>query len=128
VRLDLPPRPVTSADVDGFRDRLLERSKGTREERYAQEMAENIDAAEVFPAHDELLVDDVGNLWVQEFQTWDLRVPRTWHIFEPDGRYLGPLTTPTGFVLHDVRDNRAVGRWNDEFDVEHVRVYRIEKP
>lgn len=128
VRLDLPPRPVTDADVDGFRDRLLERSKGTREERFAQEMAENIEAADVFPPHDELLVDDLGNLWVQEFQPWDLRVPRTWHVFDPNGRYLGPLTTPSGFFLYQVRDHHAIGRWNDEFDVEHVRVYRIEKP
>lgn len=104
IRLPVPPRPVTAADVT----------------------AENVITAPVFPAHGELRVDDRNHLWVAEYRTWVDRGETPWHVFDPEGHYLGQVLMPGGFYVHQIVDDRVVGRHTDAEGLETARVYRIE--
>jgi hypothetical protein len=50
-----------------------------------------------------------------------------WTIYDPEGRVLARLIVPERFSPFDIGDDWVLGRELDEFDVEHVRLYRIAK-
>jgi hypothetical protein len=126
IRLDVPLRPITDADKDRFVAAIRERVRGTREEASLERRFADAEVASHFPAHFDILVDDRNHVWVQDYQGWLERVPRTWYVFEPEGAYLGALELPAGFDVHHIAQGKVVGRWTDEYDVEYVRVYAIE--
>lgn len=106
-------------------DEVLERIRRDFETGYV---------AELLPAYSGMLLDDGGNLWVEEFR-WVGMVsrppdpgPASWSVFDPDGIWLGNVTTPAGFILDEVTEDRALGFMVDDFDVKEVWVYGLEKP
>jgi len=125
VRFDLPARQVTASDVEGFKERWLATMAGSPQVGFMGQYLANATAADYFPAHDNVVVDDEGRIWVEEYLPGGLRVTGTWHLFDRDGRYLGVVQTPVGFTLFQVANGKAVGRWTDEDGVEFVRVYRV---
>ena len=127
VRLDAPLRPVTEQDQEDYKAASIERVRGTREEQIMERMIVGSIFPAHFPAHYELMVDDAGNLWVQDYQPFGAEIPRMWSVFDRRGRYLGPVEVPAGFTVHHIGDRFVTGRWTDEMDVEYVRVYAIEK-
>ena len=50
---------------------------------------------------------------------------RGWGLFDVDGRWLGSLSLPPRFRLTDVEEDRILGVWRDELDVERVREYQL---
>ena len=86
-------------------------------------------AAAVYPAHDQLLVDETGAIWLRE----DIgprrgrEEPRRWVILGADGVWHGTITTPARFEVHQVTADRVIGVWRDDFDVEHLRIHRLER-
>lgn len=125
VRLDVEPDAVTQPHRDAWVDMLVRSNPDTPEERLRESMGE-IESPPRFPYHGELAVDDRGHLWVSEYAVLGGRAPTRWFVFDEEGRYLGPITMPAGFDLHEVRGDRVLGRWTDEVGVEYVSVYRIE--
>lgn len=73
-----------------------------------------------------LLVDDTGHLWVQEVPRPGNRQQR-WGVFTPDGRLQTWLVMPERFRPTHVAPDAVVGVWQDEDDVEHVRVYGLTR-
>ncbi|MGH7470187.1 MAG: hypothetical protein ACRENP_19750 [Longimicrobiales bacterium] len=128
IRLDRPNRPVTERDRNLSRDSALARYRGTRQEAAYNQMLANTQYAAAFPAHFELMVDALGNLWVQDYQQFQLRIPRLWSVFDSAGRFLGDVEMPGGFRLYQIGADFVLGRWQDDLDVEYIRVHRIEKP
>jgi hypothetical protein len=130
VRLDRPAAPITASFVREYVDRLIERARSQRpgSEQILQRMYADAVHPATLPAHYEILVDDAGNLWVQDYRPFDERVERVWSVFDPDGRFLGDITAPAGFTVHHIGDDFVLGRWTDDLDVEYVLVYRLEKP
>jgi hypothetical protein len=90
--------------------------------------------AEVLPAYSDLIEDADGNLWVEHFRMAFGRVqgpdrrPTRWSVFDPNGRWLGEVEVPASFVVSSITSDKVLGFWQDEFDVEHVRVYALIKP
>lgn len=125
IRLELDPRPVTPADRDAWLDMIIESNPGTPEERF-REMLGELESPPYFPRHGEILVDDREHLWVDDYAVPGERAPSRWSVFDPEGRYLGQVTTPAGFIVHEIAGDRVLGRWQDEFGVEHIHVYRID--
>ena len=144
IRRAWTPIKVSKEDLDNYRFGFVnapdERGgtsdswKAFREKRYGETMF-----AETFPAHGSMRVDRVGNLWVQENRRpareaqpsrfYDAgSTPIEWSVFNPDGRWLGQVTTPAKVWVFDIGDNYITGLWRDEFDVEHARVYPLIKP
>ena len=52
----------------------------------------------------------------------------TWDVFDPTGRWLGPVRMPTGLRITDIGSDYVLGVWRDADDVEHVRMYELVKP
>jgi hypothetical protein len=91
------------------------------------------------PAFGRLEVDRAGNLWALEpvppkdvprnsrFHDTTAR-PQEWSVFDPTGRWLGQVKTPGNFWVFDIGADYIAGLWRDDLDVEHVRVYALQKP
>jgi len=138
IRWRSPPRAVTAADRAAyaeFRARVLE------DEPFMRDVLEPLDdfpAPEHRPAFLDLIVDDEGNLWAREYpveiggyptndQVDPSDPPDVWHVFDPEGRLLGPVEMPRGFELHGVHGGYAIGVAVDDLDVERVQLYPIDR-
>lgn len=73
----------------------------------------------------------MNNMWVRQYRYESAFDPKplenAWWIFDPTGIWLGTVHTPERFTLMDVTRNHIVGVFRDEADVEHVRLYRLNK-
>lgn len=81
------------------------------------------------PAYTDLLIDTEGHIWAgahQPFATFRQQ-PRSWEIFDPDGRWLGALETPAGFTVYEVGTNYILGVFADSLGVEHVQVLDLTR-
>lgn len=85
----------------------------------------------------DFLVDDQGFFWVRDYDPKIHAVPYgglqsagsggQWRILDRDGNDVTSITVPDDFEPRSVDGDRLVGVRRDEFDVESVRVYRIER-
>ena len=118
------PRPVTSQleaqawdSVTGF---MFLRGRATRANRA------NIPFSETVPAFGSLFVDDLGNLWVQDFAPPG-DPTATWAVFDSTGVWLGTVRTPDGVRVWQIGEDFLLGTWKDELDVEYVGRWDLEK-
>jgi hypothetical protein len=122
-------RPVTPADIDRYKQLLQKDVEESKEPFLRQMLARSLadmPFPETMPAHGEIRADRAGNLWVSDFQVTTEDAGR-WTVFDPQGRMLGAVATPPRFQLHDIGADYVVGVWKDELDVEHVRMFSLEK-
>jgi hypothetical protein len=82
--------------------------------------------AESIPLFRSAFVDGDQRLWVSEWP-WpsELRPPRRWSVFSPEGFWLGDLEAPDGVRIVDSRREIVLGIWRDELDVEYVQLHRV---
>ncbi|TVP60112.1 MAG: hypothetical protein EA351_00950 [Gemmatimonadales bacterium] len=125
VRLDAQPDPVVQADRDAWIQAMVESNPNTPEE-VLRDLIGEIDSPPHFPHHGPLLVDDSDHLWVRDYPRGTPIEAGILYVFDPAGAYLGSVPVPAGLVVHEIRGDRLLGRWMDEFEVQHVVVYRIE--
>jgi hypothetical protein len=102
-----------------------------------EDLARGRQFAEDLPRFSNLLTDRTGNVWLRHYQvshgattahhrpTYD--GPSTWSVVAPDGRWLGEVTTPADFTVFEIGRDHVLGMHRDEFDVEYVRVYALDK-
>lgn len=108
IRLDLDPRPVTQADRDAWMDMLIESNPDTTAERFRRMWGE-LESPPYFPRHGRILGDDREHLWVDDYPVPGKRAPSRWSVFDPEGRYLGEVSTPAGFIVHQCRGRPRAG-------------------
>jgi hypothetical protein len=125
LRLDHENLPVTQVDIDTYIADRMERARPERRQIY-RTMYDNMPFPEFMPAFGDLFVDAGGNLWVGVYRRPGDEQPR-WHVFDPGGAYLGIVETPQRFRIFEIGEDYLLGRWTDEYDVEHVRVYGLVK-
>jgi hypothetical protein len=77
-------------------------------------------------AFDDLIAESGGNLWVKATPTAGAPSDR-WIVFAPDGTATAQVDVPTGLELLYVDETHMLAKWTDEFDVEFVRSYRVER-
>lgn len=130
-RIDRPRRLIPATELAAQRQQLTAQLA-----QLPLPMADAIASAladagipQVYPAHDRILVDDRGSIWLREDigPRRGTTEARHWDILDRQGRWLGVVTTPPRFDLHQVTDSRLVGIWRDEHDVEHLRVHRLKR-
>ncbi len=113
------PDRSSSASDDVLREIFPER---------ATLLEEMIPSGRDLPEVSRLLVDDVGNVWVQRWR--HLREGPDqggeWSVFNPAGVLIAAVGTPDRFRVDQVWEGRVVGVWRDELDREFVRVYRLD--
>jgi hypothetical protein len=73
-----------------------------------------------------LLGDQEGNVWMEDFGV-DYRFPPSFRVVSADGAWLGRVRAPERFQLLAVGGGRVLGVHWDEFDVQTVAVYTIER-
>ena len=142
VRWPGEPRPVTAGDRGRY--------STARQEFFSRVPSDHPEARFLFPALDDypevpthkplfdrLLLDDQGGIWVRlhpqdSFGLFDLRLPEpmffteTWTVFDSTGIWLGDVTLPDRFELHDIERDQLLGVARDSLDTETVQVLQIE--
>jgi hypothetical protein len=93
------------------------------------------------PAISDLRVDTQGNIWLQLFhmlrresQTRARQNAHSigaeagrWIVLDHQGRLLGSVLTPVDLEITDIGDDYLLGWQADQYGVQHVRLYRLEK-
>ncbi len=129
VRRPLATRAVTPADIERFKEARLKQAAEVRGGRFRQMQEKSLAAMsypETMPAYGRIQADRAGNLWVSEFQVTP-EDPGKWTVFDPEGRMLGTVSTPARFRVFDIGEDYVLGVWKDELDVDHVRMFPLEK-
>jgi hypothetical protein len=127
VRRDQPNLQVTAEDIERYKEERLADAGGDGPPRdFLEQSLAHMPFPEQFPAHASLIVDAVGNLWVEEYLRPGVERP-LWTVFDSGGRMLGVVETPERFTIHQIGRDFVLGRWTDEMDVEHVRLYELIK-
>ncbi len=127
-RLDRPPIEVLSTDRSTYSSVVGRQMAGTGREAQMDTTLEASVFADTFPAYDRILVDDVGNVWVRDFQWFDLGSGRQWSVFDPTGRFLGSVRTPTRLQIFQIGPDFILARMVDNRGREAVYVYGLIKP
>lgn len=135
------PTPVTSDDVQRYRDESLNRGAGEevppqiRTQRLA--ILDGMMYPEHHPAFDRIMLDRAQNLWVERNDPTNPREagwgsmresPTNWDVFDQEGTWLGQVDLPARFWVWEIGDRYVAGVSKDDVDVERVAVYNIMKP
>lgn len=136
-RLPWPfPADEVPESAKGQEERVVTWSNGAKEvERY--------DYPSHFPRGARFLVDQDENLWVMRYPRFkepryssDLDSPyiyrveaegAEWRVLNPTGEVIAEVHTPGGFFLWEIGVDYVLGTVKDEYDVEEVRLYRLER-
>ena len=129
IRLLEPRNEVTEAEfrtaIDRRVDRMVEGAASASVERAIRRAYDDVDPPDTEPTFQSLIVDDEGWLWAQTYQeSSDDAV--TWLLFDPDGRGRGSVVMPEDLSVSSISRDYVLGVWRDEFDVEYVRLHRID--
>ncbi len=117
------PRMVTSEERDAWAEWAEERWARLPPEVLAWRLA--MPFPETLPAHDDIVADSEGNLWVARYA-----LPgeaQTWDVYGPEGRLIARVATPAGGTVMEIGPDYVLGVWSDEVEVEQVRMYRLTK-
>lgn len=143
IRAPWTPVPVRASDREAYRQFLTglgAEGGGPVDPRLAAQRLRLLEATEFarhLPAYQQLIVDRERNVWVSEaraerFVTQGFaRVPSAptpWRVFDRQGIWLGTVTMPARFRPMDIGREFVLGLWRDADDVEHVRLYRLDRP
>jgi hypothetical protein len=79
-------------------------------------------------------VDADGNIWLHAYPRSG-EDPQSAQVFSPEGRWLGEVAVPAGLkrvnelepAPLEIGADYVLGVWQDEADVDHVRLYRLAK-
>ncbi len=126
IRRDTPNQAVTAADIDRFIETEVADIEDANDRRDRRELYQEMDIPETMPAYGDLKLDDLGNLWVADYDP-DPDADLRWTVFDPDGRMLGQVVLPSGLDIKQIGDDFVLAVWRDEFDVEHVRLYELSR-
>jgi len=123
------PRAPTAAEIGEVRARMAEAIEGQANPFVAQfrDAYQNVKFPETMEAFGNLVVDHAGHLWVAETSAF-ADSARRWSVFDPDGVWLGDVTTPPRLNVQEIGADYVLGNATDELDVERVLLYRLVKP
>ncbi len=123
-RRDEPNRTVTQEMKDEYRDTGL----GSDVLAEAAPVIASMPIPDTMPAYETFIVDDNGSLWVENYTYVSSDEQPSWAVFREDGRYLGDVDTPLGTQVTHIGDDFVLVIWEDELEVQQVRMYELIKP
>ena len=132
VRRDHEVIVRTAAHLDAYiEDRVIrepERVQAARR-RTLRQRYEGIPLPETHPAFVTAIADVLDHLWVQEYRLpGEGDADPEWTIFDPEGRVLGLVETPTVLTdIYEIGEDYILGRATDELGVEYVRVWPLSR-
>jgi hypothetical protein len=127
IRLAVEPQEVRPGDYEFLRDEAMASVRSDFQRQTEGESWDAMPRHETFPAFHSLMADDSGNLWVRDYL-----VPSDdrslWTVFDREGTALGKVETPAGLQIFEIGDDYVLGVWEDELEVEWLRLHALEKP
>ena len=87
---------------------------------------EDLPTGTTFPAVAALLIDNDGNLWVEEFPIDSMSIGRWW-IFDPDGKLVAEAKMPQKFRPTNIGSDYVLGVKRDSLDIERVQLHGLRK-
>lgn len=137
VRRMMDPRPTDRADLRAWVDEWIERAHVPADERgEMRDRMLQLSFAPEMPAFRSMAADSEGNLWVEDWVGVGVR-QGSFSVFRTDGAWLGSVTIPEGLSEDrisyydqtiEIGPDYLLGVWTDEYGVDQVRLYRLEKP
>jgi len=127
VRTGRTPDAITERHLDAlFERQLAAMPDELRAERQAAGRNRDLPHGPFVPPYAEITTDLAGNLWVADYPD-PTKPAGGWTIYDPEGRVLARLIVPERFRPFDIGEDWVLGGELDEFDIDHVRLYRIAK-
>lgn len=138
VRWGGAPPPVNGADLEAYRSWYLGRARaaGALDAETEARLSERLMGPlhpELRPAVSNLLVDDEGNVWLEEFRWVDPAEvppeprPATWNVFGPEGGWIARVQVPAGLLVTDVADGLVYGVAVGAEGTRTARVYPLQR-
>jgi hypothetical protein len=126
LRLDQKTRQFTPRHHQLYVEVTVARSSTEESRRRLRRVLEEQPYPGEFPAHDRMMVDGLGYLWILE-----VRIPGegdpAWLVFDPDGQLQTRVMTPKGVEVLEIGPNYILGVSEDELDVEHVQLFDLSR-
>ena len=122
ISRSLPRRPVTSRQLQYYRDSVLRRTPVSRRPVIGERLAQAPSAA-FMPYFTALRTDDVGRLWVGRTHELGAR-DRPWDVFDVGGSFLGTIPLPVRLHVTYIGRGFIVGVMTDEDGVEVIEIRR----
>ncbi len=121
------PQPVTDADIAAIkRERLEGFGPGAEVMRdRVRGILEDMTFPSTKPAYEGFVAAVDGRLWVRQYDQPAPSRPVRYDVFDPQGQWLGHVTFPPRFALHEAGPDYVLGVWSDADDVERVRLYHL---
>jgi hypothetical protein len=128
VRWQGPERSVTSDHIAAYKESETETIRDENRRREFAAALETLPVETAFPAFVFMLRDRTSHLWLFGSEPpGDPQPSWSWTVLAPDGRWLGPVAMPRSMLPFDIGEDFVVGSAFDIDDVEHVRVYRLDR-
>jgi hypothetical protein len=125
VRIPNRDLEVTEEDVEAYVQARLEAVPEEQRPRVQADLeASPVPATR--PAYGGIRADPEGNLWVAAYAPYPT-VPRSWSVFDPQGRWLGEVEMPSRFYPWDFGEGGLLGVETDDLGVEYVVLYSLNK-
>lgn len=138
LRRDIPPAPLTQADVRAFVERQVAVAGETQRSATEAEYAD-ITFPATHPAYTALLVDAEDHVWVRHPERMGAAEPNpstgttsstwsTWSVFSPDGAFVTEVLLPRNLQPFEIGPDYVLGRYlNPEQALPLVRLYRLQR-
>lgn len=130
-RIDRPRRLIPESDIAalGFQQGEQLRQLPAEFAAVLRRVYSDVGVPAQLPTAYQLLVDATGAIWLNDDVGPILRdsIPKRWTVLDSSGKWLGNVTTPRRFEVHQITSDRVIGVIRDENDVEYVRVYRLKR-
>lgn len=127
LRLDQEPVLLTREDRDRHIEEQVAEARDMDEAREIRSSYTDDFFPEQLAAYLSFRTDPLDCLWVEETRLPGEHVP-VWSVFDAEGRLQGRVSLPPDLRLLEVGEDYILGLYQDELDVEYVRMYRLERP
>jgi hypothetical protein len=128
IRWQAEAAPIEDSEIARWRDTSARVFAGKVSASVVEEMLERVSIPEARPYFTRLVLDVLGNLWVEQ-RPVDWALPQTieYLVFDPGGQLLGTVQLPPIDVL-EIGADYVLGIYRDAMDVEYLRIHEVVKP
>ena len=95
--------------------------------RMIEVMGEAVGMAERVPFANDLIVDDLGYIWIQSWQLPDGPGSPEWRVFSESGQATEVVTMPEGFRILAITADEITGVRTDELGRQFVQVHALDR-
>jgi hypothetical protein len=127
IRWPGEPEPVSERYLDAVREERRRAMEADGATGTGGDPFEGVPRPPSLPAYSAIRTGNDGSLWVQRFG-WPGDDEAVWDVFDREGRWLSEVATPRRFRITEIGEGYVIGVYQDDLDVEYVRMYELIGP